>query len=157
VNQIDEKFVSLGFAYSKAKKAHTDQLEGDVYELNAAITEIKESIVEEKIQREEGTEQTLAKVKTELERLEEDILIEQKVREETSSKLLTLIQEMENKLQKDIEVAACYPSKRPASVSSPTPRCSSCSRRPAPRSKGISMLPSNYNFYTVLISQFNCS
>lgn len=126
VNQVDEKFVSLAFSYSKAKKTHTDQLEGDVYELNAAITEIKESIVEEKMQREEGTDQTLAKVKTELERLEEDILIEQKVREETSSKLLTLIQEMENKLQKDIEVVHAHHSKKLGIVNSLTPLCCSC-------------------------------
>lgn len=91
--------------FLKAKKAHADRLEKEATDLNGDLLDLKEAIADERAQREEGSEHSVATVQTHLERLEEEILIEQKVREETSDKLRTLIQEMEAKLERDVEVA----------------------------------------------------
>lgn len=102
VMQIEERLTSLSNSFARVKRAYSEQLEKDYVALNSGLSDIRESIVEEKNQREDGTIAAVARVQRELAKIEEEILVEQKVREETSDKLRTLITEMESKLERDI-------------------------------------------------------
>lgn len=101
--QIEEKFNALGSSFQKTKNLHNETLEQQVSEINNGLVDIKESILEEKKQREDGSEQIVAKVQTDLIELENRILEEQKVRELTFERLKEEILETEAFLDKAIQ------------------------------------------------------